>query len=152
MFEGLPADVLWTCVLPKCCIDVRLSLGVPPRKLDMAAYETGATGDAFRRRYSKAKLPCSQANGKIVTVRVPLWGVDLAIDEGSEHEEHEMGADVCPVQLHIRFELGTSRARTLANATWVCVRRMDYRFPAIDPRSKPKVVSQFFITSSGHMC
>jgi hypothetical protein len=38
MFARIPADVVWSCILPRCCIDVRVALGVPPRKLDMAPY------------------------------------------------------------------------------------------------------------------
>jgi hypothetical protein len=51
-------------------IDKKLELGVPPRRLDMAPYETGVLGAAFRRRYTEPVF----INKEVGRVHVPLPG------------------------------------------------------------------------------
>jgi hypothetical protein len=85
MIERLPADVLWSHVLPKCGIDVRLALGLEPRKLDMGPYESGALGDAFRRR-SKAMMHVEERFHDI-----ELWAHDGSSTTYVDHVVEDQG-------------------------------------------------------------
>lgn len=50
MFARIPSDVVWSHILPRCGIEVRVAFGVPPRKLDMAPYD--AVGRVIHPRLS----------------------------------------------------------------------------------------------------
>lgn len=56
MFERIPSDVVFTYILQKCSIDVRVAIGVPPHRLDMHHFETGELGEAFERRCSATHI------------------------------------------------------------------------------------------------
>lgn len=70
MFGTISMDVVHACVLPRLSIDTKLALGVPPRRLDMAKYDTGDLGAAFRRRYQEPVL----IGNDVGRAHVPLPG------------------------------------------------------------------------------
>jgi hypothetical protein len=70
MFSLIPLDVVFVFILPRCSIDVRVSLGVPPRRMDMDQFETGELGRALERRCSATHIILPTTT----YVRIPIVG------------------------------------------------------------------------------
>lgn len=65
----LCTDILYEHVFPKCSIDQRLALGVPPRKIDMSPFEHN---HSLKWRYDRNKLPDEHIPWQEDVV-VPIW-------------------------------------------------------------------------------
>lgn len=145
-----PSDVLWSHVLPKCSIDTRLAFGLPPRRLDMVPYETGALGDAFRRRYRDEH---SYGNSSVASVTVPLWGVDLTLQPHSCFEEFGGHVTRCPVYLTIRREFDTNMSWKIPGGYLITVERDDRRYPLLETNCDLRMrrCGIFGITVEGRM-
>jgi hypothetical protein len=148
-FKLFPSDVFWSYVLPKCTIDARRAFGLQPGRLDMAPYETGALGDAFRRRYRDEH---SYGNSQVASVTVPLWGVDLTLQPNSWFEEygHVTG---CPVNLTIRREFDSNMSRKIPGGYLISVRINDRRYPLLESNCDLRIqrCGLFGITAEGKM-
>lgn len=149
-FELCPSDVFWSDVLPKCSIDTRRAFGLPPRRLDMEPYETGALGDAFRRRYRDEH---SYGNSSEASVTVPLWGVDLTLQPNSYFEQLAGPFCKCPVRLTIRREFDSNMSWKIPGGYLINVTRHDYRYPLLESNCDLRIrrCGLFGITSEGKM-
>lgn len=123
-FKLCPSDVFWSWILPKCSIDTRRAFGLWPRRLDMAPYETGALGDAFRRRYRDEH---SYGNSIEASVAVPLWGADLTLQPNSWFDKYRH-VTRCPVRLTIRREFNTHMSLKIPGGYLITVDRDDDRY------------------------
>lgn len=149
-FKLCPSDVFWSCVLPKCSIDTRLAFGLWPRKLDMEPYETGALGDAFRRRYRDEHM---YGNSTVASAHVPLWGVDLTLQPNSYFEELRLPVTRCPVNLIIRREFNTYMSCKIPGGYLITVKRNDHRYPLLSSNCGMRIrrCGLFGITAEGRM-
>lgn len=124
MFKAVPTDVVWSCILPKCSIDVRISLKIPPNRLHLQPYETKDT---------------------LTSITVPLWGTILPLHNGSD-----LGIDPwrCPVTIRIKYHYNNSYSRMVKDSMFVSVVKLDLRY-SIGDMSRRTVIDKLWITPEG---
>lgn len=158
-FKLFPSDVFLSYVLPKCSIDARCAFGLQPGRLDMAPYETGALGDAFRRRYRERTIHKTNelydltphVTATLTVVRVPLWGMDLTLRPNSYFEDLRLPVTMCPVHLVIQREFNTDMSRKIPGGYLMRIGIIDDRYPLNDSAMRRRGCGFFGITADGRL-
>jgi hypothetical protein len=125
----LPRHVVYEHILPRCCIDMRRALGVPPRRVDLSGFEVGGDlGDSLWRRYRWPRLDGGSAVGGEQYVLVPLSGVAGWRIPAKDVAFVNLG-------IHIDYD-GYRRGGTDTGSMIFTVVKYDYRYPITDHTCK----------------